>query len=119
MKRCFLRKKIILIITILFVLVCSSNTVVLADGDSSVVFEDNFSNISVTEMYSDWFCGDWGNVSVAEGKLKSNRTLLRRDTYSNYSMSFDILCEKGSHTGFSKVYVLLRQPEGYMISGDL
>ncbi len=115
--------KLIRQITLVFCTVClivscfSMSHGFAADNDTVVAYE--FSKDKPSVLYDDWFCDRWDTLAQENSTLEAQAMLFSRHTYRNYKLTYIITCTQGSHTSFAKTYLVLRQPTGYMMSGDL
>ena len=116
------RKSLGRVLTWVFVLslMLSCLGIIGVSAQDGVVVSYDASVIQPADLYSDWYCDNWGNVTAENNQLMAQSVMLfARQTYQNYSMAYNITCQGGSHTSFAKTYIALRQPAGYMLGGDL
>ncbi|MBR6921905.1 MAG: hypothetical protein IKH51_06895, partial [Clostridia bacterium] len=106
-------------LTITLILIFSVLTAYPAYAYDGVVYEYDFSKDTVSDVVKDFYCGDMSSLKVSGGKLTSGSALIRRGSYRDFTVSFDIAVSRGNIETALKSYYVSRIYAGDMLNGSI
>ncbi|MBO4423779.1 MAG: hypothetical protein J5879_10080 [Clostridia bacterium] len=88
-------------------------------ADGGVCFEFDAAADTAETFYENWYCGKRSDVAVSENGIGTSTAIIKRGSFGDYTVTFDIKITRGSETTASKTYFVSRIKAGEIISGDV